>query len=196
MSGNRMPMKTKSCNYDADRSNSAGEVDVSNGKILARTTSWRSRIFGLVFGRRSMKEDGYQEAIGAADVMRLDPLERAEIAADLLEVKWSTNIISNRSNTNGSGLPSTNDALDNKGYEEHTLITREENQFQSSVHDEEGNNNVEENQFHSAVYHEENGVGHMTLLEETECCNEQNGLELLDQMRSSEILLTELCIIH
>ncbi|XP_052483509.1 uncharacterized protein LOC105788861 [Gossypium raimondii] len=86
MSGKRMPMKTKSCNYDADRSNSAGEVDVSNGKILARTTSRRSRIFGLVFGRRSMKEDGYQEAICAADVMRLDPLERAEIAADLLEL--------------------------------------------------------------------------------------------------------------
>nr|KJB63219.1 hypothetical protein B456_010G0184002 [Gossypium raimondii] len=173
MSGNRMPMKSKSCNYDADRSNSAGEVDVSNGKILARTTSRRSRIFGLVFGRRSMKEDGYQEAIGAADVMRLDPLERAEIAADLLEVKWSTNLISNRSNTNGSGLPSTNDALDDKGSEEHTLITREENQFQSSVHDEEGKNNVEENQFQSSVHHEENGVGHQTLLEETECCNEQ-----------------------
>ncbi|KAG4140389.1 hypothetical protein ERO13_D06G015600v2 [Gossypium hirsutum] len=173
MSGNRMPMKSKSCNYDADRSNSVGEVDVSNGKILARTTSRRSRIFGLVFGRRSMKEDGYQEAIGAADVMRLDPLERAEIAADLLEVKWSTNLISNRSNTNGSGLPSTNDALDDKGSEEHTLITREENQFQSSVHDEEGKNNVEENQFHSSVHHEENGVGHQTLLEETECCNQQ-----------------------
>ncbi|KAG8492021.1 hypothetical protein CXB51_015342 [Gossypium anomalum] len=173
MSGNRMPMKSKSCNYDADRSNSAGEVDVSNGKILARTTSRRSRIFGLVFGRRSMKEDGYQEAIGAADVMRLDPLERAEIAADLLEVKWSTNLISNRSNTNGSGLPSTNDALDNKGSEEHTPIIRDENQFQSSVHDEEGKNNVEENQFHSSVHDEENGVGHQTLLEETECCNEQ-----------------------
>ncbi|KAK8347449.1 hypothetical protein V6Z11_A06G018300 [Gossypium hirsutum] len=173
MSVNRMPMKSKSCNYDADRSNSAGDVDVSNGKILARTTSRRSRIFGLVFGRRSMKEDGYQEAIGAADVMRLDPLERAEIAADLLEVKWSTNLISNGSNTNGSGLPSTNDALDDKGSEEHTPITREENQFQSSVHDEEGRNNVEENQFHSSVHDEENGVGHQTLLEETECCNEQ-----------------------
>ncbi|XP_017642178.1 phosphatidate phosphatase PAH2-like isoform X3 [Gossypium arboreum] len=173
MSVNRMPMKSKSCNYDADRSNSAGDVDVSNGKILARTTSRRSRIFGLVFGRRSMKEDGYQEAIGAADVMRLDPLERAEIAADLLEVKWSTNLISNGSNTNGSGLPSTNDALDDKGSEEHTPITREENQFQSSVHDEEGKNNVEENQFHSSVHDEENGVGHQTLLEETECCNEQ-----------------------
>ncbi|KAK8513852.1 hypothetical protein V6N13_005036 [Hibiscus sabdariffa] len=173
MSADRVPMKSKSFNCVADKSNSVGEVDVSNGKILARTTSRRSRIFGF-FGRRSTKtEDGYQEGVDGADVMRLDSLERAEIAADLLEVKWSTNLTSNRSNINASRLSSTNDSLDNKDSEEHALINCEENRFPSYA-DVEEKNNDEENQFNSSVHDkEENCIVRQTLLEETECCNEQ-----------------------
>ncbi|XP_022772867.1 phosphatidate phosphatase PAH2-like [Durio zibethinus] len=173
-SGNRRPMKSKSCNYDADKSNSVGQVDVSNGKILARTSSRRSRIFGLVFGQRSTKEDGYREGVDGGRVTRIDSLERAEIAADLLEVKWSTNLSSNRSNNNASPFSSTKDALDKKGSEEETQINDEQNQFHSSIHDKEETKNDEENQFQSSVHDkEENSIVDQPLLEETDFCNKQ-----------------------
>ncbi|XWS24254.1 hypothetical protein CRYUN_Cryun28dG0085100 [Craigia yunnanensis] len=156
-SGNRRPMKSKSCNYEADKSNSVGQVDVSNGKIVARTSSRRSRIFGLVFGQRSTKEDGYREGSGGDGVMRVGSLERAEIAANLLEMKWSTNLASNRSNNNASQVSSANNALDNKGSDEEMQINDEENQFQSSVHDKEEKIN-EENQFQSSVHDKEENI--------------------------------------
>ncbi|KAK6256619.1 hypothetical protein QUC31_000078 [Theobroma cacao] len=168
-SGNRRPMKSKSCNYDANKSNSVGEVDVSNGKIMARTSSQRSRIFGLVFGKMSTKEDSYQEGVGGAGVMKVGSLERAEIAADLLEVKWSTNLASSRSNNNASRFYSKNDTLDSKGAEEDVQINDEENQFHPSVPDKE-----------------ENRIDRQTLLDETDFCNSQkvscsdSGLENLD----------------
>lgn len=87
----RRLMKSESSNFDAKVS---GSVDLGEGKIIARTNSKRSRIFGLVFGRRSMKEEIFQveeEGLGPS-VGRVDSLERAEIAADLLEVKWSTSL--------------------------------------------------------------------------------------------------------
>ncbi|KAK8551942.1 hypothetical protein V6N13_120371 [Hibiscus sabdariffa] len=115
LSGNGKPMKSKSCSYDADESNSVAQVDMSNGKLVARTSSRRPGIFGLVFGQRSKKEDNYQEGAGGTGVTRSDSWERAELAAELLEVKWSTNLASNRSNNNASRFSSTNDALDNKG---------------------------------------------------------------------------------
>lgn len=154
-SGNRRPMKSKSCNYDADKSNSEGKIDVSNGKIVARTTSRRSRIFGLVFGQRSTKEDGYEEGVDGAGVMRLDSLERAEIAADLLEVKWSTNLASGRLKTNANRVSSTKDEFENKGSQVDTQIHDEQNQFHSSVHDKEEMNNDEESNFQSFSIHDE-----------------------------------------
>lgn len=88
----RGPMKSKSSNFDAKVS---GSEDSGEGKIMARSNSRRSRIFGRVFRRgRSMKEEIVQseeEVFGSA-VGRVDSLERAEIAADLLEVKWSTSL--------------------------------------------------------------------------------------------------------
>lgn len=98
----RRPLKSKSYNFDANTSNSADKIDVlRNGKALARTTSRRPRILGLVFGRRrSMKEEGYQEGEGDDGVARADSLERAEIAANLLEVKWSTNLYKPRKDAN------------------------------------------------------------------------------------------------
>ncbi|XP_062157953.1 phosphatidate phosphatase PAH2 isoform X4 [Alnus glutinosa] len=98
----RRSLKSKSYNFDANTSNSADKIDLlRNGKALARTTSRRPRILGLVFGRRrSMKEEGYQEGEGDDGVARADSLERAEIAANLLEVKWSTNLYKSRKGAN------------------------------------------------------------------------------------------------
>lgn len=88
----RQPLKSKSYNFDASTSNSVGKIDVKNGKVMSRTSSRRSRILGLVFGRRSMKEEVYQEGESGNGVERADSMERAEIAANLLELKWSTNL--------------------------------------------------------------------------------------------------------
>ena len=84
----RRPLKSKSYNFE----NSVDKIDVRNGKVKTRSGSRRSRMFGLVFGRRSMKEED-----GDAGAARADSLKRAEIAADLLEVRWSTNLGGNKS---------------------------------------------------------------------------------------------------
>ncbi|OVA15800.1 Lipin [Macleaya cordata] len=82
-------IESKSSNFDATKKNSSDRNIMGDGKIVTRTNSRRSKILGLVFGRKSMnKENGS----GEGNVERWDSLERAEIAADLLEVKWSTNL--------------------------------------------------------------------------------------------------------
>lgn len=82
--------KVQSCNYEGSTADLGIAKCAQNGQILARTSSRRSRIFGLMFGRRSMKGI---EMNGGVD--RVDSLERAEIAANLLELKWSTNLLDN-----------------------------------------------------------------------------------------------------
>jgi phosphatidate phosphatase LPIN len=64
-------LRTKSCNFDSE-----------DGKIVGRTSSKRSRILGLMFGRRSVSGE-FEDGVGNK--------ERAEIAANLLDIKWSTN---------------------------------------------------------------------------------------------------------
>ncbi|KAL2537987.1 uncharacterized protein Fot_19389 [Forsythia ovata] len=91
--GNGRPMKSKSCSYDADSSGSI--LNGRNRNAMVRTNSRRSQFLGLVFGRKSMEEDGIQGEVGSG-VVPINSLERAEIAADLLELKWSTNIASAR----------------------------------------------------------------------------------------------------
>ncbi|KAL0917468.1 hypothetical protein M5K25_012530 [Dendrobium thyrsiflorum] len=78
----------QSCKYDGSLSDSAARNCAQNGKILSRTTSRRSRILGLMFGRKSIKEIELNEVVD-----RVNSLERAEIAANLLELKWSTNLV-------------------------------------------------------------------------------------------------------
>lgn len=74
-------LRSKSCDYDSD-------------EAVGRTSSRQSRILGLVFGRRSLKQKdsdgGDGGRIGIGD--RVGSLERAEIAANLLDLKWSTNL--------------------------------------------------------------------------------------------------------
>ncbi|KAK7410030.1 hypothetical protein VNO78_00502 [Psophocarpus tetragonolobus] len=83
--------RSRSCDYD------------DAGGLVGRTSSRRSRILGLVFGRRSLRsedEDGDADADGDGDGdgdrdgigSSVGSLERAEIAANLLDLKWSTNI--------------------------------------------------------------------------------------------------------
>lgn len=134
----RRPLKTQSCNFGGDKLNSMDQIDVNNRKIVARTTSQQSDIFSHFLGLRTEKKDDYREDGGG--VMRLESLERAEIAAGLLEMKWSTNIVSDSSNENASAFSSTNDALDDKGFEEDTQVSNEQSQHQSSVNDKEENN--------------------------------------------------------
>ncbi|KAH1065621.1 hypothetical protein J1N35_030608 [Gossypium stocksii] len=168
LSGNRKPMKSESCSYDNDNSNSVAQVDLGNGKLVGRTSSRRSRIFGRVFGERSTKEDSYQDGAGGTGVMRSESLERAEFAAELLEVKWSTNLTSIRSNNNALRFSSSNDALTDKGFKEE-IQNDAENLSQAYVHDKE-----------------DKSIDRQTVLDKTDYCNEQNvscshtGLENLE----------------
>ncbi|CAD6256184.1 unnamed protein product [Miscanthus lutarioriparius] len=82
--------KSKSTSCDS----STMEADVGEGKILARTTSRRTTILERMFGRKSVKNNAHA-------VDRVSSLERAEIAVELLDTKWSTNL-PRSSKTNGS----------------------------------------------------------------------------------------------
>ncbi|KAG7536721.1 LNS2/PITP [Arabidopsis suecica] len=86
----KIPLKSRSCNYDSPSPRSG------NGKIVGKPG-----ILGFVFGGRSVREsqDGGVSSI-----------ERAEIAADLLDVKWSTNI-----DTRKCGKGKSSESLDGKG---------------------------------------------------------------------------------
>ncbi|CAO2146588.1 unnamed protein product [Urochloa humidicola] len=73
--------KSKSTSCDS----STMEADVGEGKILTRTTSRRTNILERMFGRKTVKNSAHA-------VDRVSSLERAEIAAELLDTKWSTNL--------------------------------------------------------------------------------------------------------
>lgn len=73
--GNKRQLKSKSCNFVSKSLNS--EVD--------STASRRSRMLRFVFGPKS-------GGGGDVDKNGLELLERAEVAAKLMELKWSTNL--------------------------------------------------------------------------------------------------------
>ncbi|KAL2894537.1 Phosphatidate phosphatase PAH2 [Bienertia sinuspersici] len=83
--------KSMSCNYEINSTNMS-EIEGKNKKSLTRTNSHRGKVFGLPFGKRSMKENGFQGREPHVEMDSSSSLERAEIAADLLEVRWSTNL--------------------------------------------------------------------------------------------------------
>ncbi|XP_011030124.1 PREDICTED: phosphatidate phosphatase PAH2-like isoform X2 [Populus euphratica] len=129
---NRRPAKTKSCNYDAYQLNSGDQLDGTNGSILARTNSRRSRILGLVFGRGSFKEDSCREGDDGAGKARTS-LERAEIAADLLEVRWSTNLDPTKPRKDNDSRFSASDALEGNGHNMPAIDDK--SRKESSLHD-------------------------------------------------------------
>ncbi|KAL6216570.1 hypothetical protein ACLB2K_009793 [Fragaria x ananassa] len=131
----RQPLKSKSCNYDAE-SLIIDQKDKCNGKVMSRTNSRKSRIFGI-FGSRSMKERMMikEEAEGDdSTVRRADSLERAEFAANLLEVKWSTSLATKKARKEGSSRLSCPDILES-GVDEDMQISSEHRRVCSSLPD-------------------------------------------------------------
>lgn len=108
-SGGSRFFKSKSCNYDSNR---------PHLKNVGRSCSTSSSRCLSCYGRRSFKDDSGEEEESGSGVIRRDSYDRAEIAAELLEYKWSTNFYSRRKsrqlNTAGGGGGSV-DSSDVKG---------------------------------------------------------------------------------
>lgn len=106
--------KSKSTSCDS----STMEADVGEGKILARTTSRRITILERMFGRKSIKNNDHA-------VDRVSSLERAEVAAELLDTKWSTNLprSSKPNGSNDEPSKSNNDQMETSKpvFSEHSL---------------------------------------------------------------------------
>lgn len=168
---NRRPAKTKSCNYDAYQLNSGDQLDGTNGSIVARTNSRRSRILGLVFGRGSFKEDSWREGDDGAGKARTS-LERAEIAADLLEVRWSTNLDPTKPRKDNDSRFTASDALEGNGDNMPTIDDK--SQKGSSLHD--------------AI---ETNADRCMLAEETVSCNVETGNDLQSGFMSPECSAVE-----
>lgn len=83
----RWPLKSKSCNYDSK----LYEPIVDERKALTRANTRQSQFFGF-FGRRSPPEEAVDGKENAPDVKIQGSLEVAEMAADLLDLRWSTNL--------------------------------------------------------------------------------------------------------
>ncbi|GLT46985.1 hypothetical protein SLA2020_207080 [Shorea laevis] len=155
---NRKRLKSKSCNYDAGELSSADQFDIKDGRVVSSTTSSRRRILGLVFGRRSMKEDSAKGGTRSPGVERSNSLECAEIAADLLEVKWSTSLVSRRSKKDKASKLSVCEVLDNKGSKD-LQIHDEKIKLDTSLHNDKL----------------EHCIDNTVLQVETDFCNNQTG---------------------
>ncbi|KAI4366424.1 hypothetical protein MLD38_022305 [Melastoma candidum] len=82
--GGRRHFKSKSCNFDTSRHHTK-----------ARSYSRSSQMCLSCYGR-SFRDDFDREGEVSPDVIKRDPMDRAEIVAELLEFKWSTNLYSRR----------------------------------------------------------------------------------------------------
>ncbi|KAJ4930472.1 hypothetical protein NE237_008259 [Protea cynaroides] len=82
--------KSSSDNFDSNQLSSAAPIDEGNAEVVKKLSSRRSGIFGLVFGWNSMKESKSESTV--VGVERTSSMERADFVAELLEVKWSTNL--------------------------------------------------------------------------------------------------------
>ncbi|PHT38304.1 hypothetical protein CQW23_21877 [Capsicum baccatum] len=71
---------------------SATQSNVSGEEVLVKANTRRPGILGMVFGRKSTKTNRLPEEGCDASIMRTDSLKLAEMAADLLQMKWSTNL--------------------------------------------------------------------------------------------------------
>uniref|UniRef100_A0A7N0TPZ2 LNS2/PITP domain-containing protein n=1 Tax=Kalanchoe fedtschenkoi TaxID=63787 RepID=A0A7N0TPZ2_KALFE len=101
------PLKSLSCNFDAAGSPllSLDSVASGSGSDVTRTGSKRARLLGLVFGRRLSQGEP------SPDIGRANSLERAEIAADLLDSNWSTELALEKHKSNKTSHLSTNSLL-------------------------------------------------------------------------------------
>ncbi|GAA0160567.1 hypothetical protein LIER_17093 [Lithospermum erythrorhizon] len=95
---------TKTRSWRAD-SGSELQLDVRNVEN-SQTSSRRTQILRLVFGRDSIKENRVApDDENTASVVQAESWERAQLAADLLEVKWSTNLDSPTSRCKDGNTP-------------------------------------------------------------------------------------------
>ncbi|KAJ4837910.1 hypothetical protein Tsubulata_006571 [Turnera subulata] len=126
------PKKCKSCNYDAKEAAMADQERARNGRTTPpRGSSRRTRSLGFIFGRRSIKQVSSGEGDDGTEMSRISSLDRAEMAADLLEVKWSTNLDSTPRRYDASNFS----ASDKHGDEDdHMRKLDEESGVESSVH--------------------------------------------------------------
>ncbi|KAM1669515.1 hypothetical protein ACFX2K_043612 [Malus domestica] len=150
---NRQPLKSMSCNYDAENLTTVDQIQTLNGKILSRTNSRKSQIFGL-FGSRSTKERKSKEEEGVdSEVRRVDSLERAEFAANLLEVKWSTSLATKKFGKDNASRFSSPNVLVNEDMQ----IDAEESRLSSSLPVSRVSSDVGES-FIAATEHDGNAI--------------------------------------
>ncbi|XP_044476104.1 phosphatidate phosphatase PAH2-like isoform X2 [Mangifera indica] len=117
------------------------QSDASNKKVVVSSGSHRAELLGFVYERKSMKDNGHKEGEGDANMSRLSSLECAEIAADLLEVKWSSNLASDDSRKDNSTQFSAA-VLDDKVLE-HLEVKDDKILVESSVNDDRKNTTVD-----------------------------------------------------
>lgn len=65
----------------------ASKCGFENGKVLAKKNAQHSKVMGFFLGKKPVKNQD-----SSMDMARVSSLECAEMAADLLETNWSTNI--------------------------------------------------------------------------------------------------------
>ncbi|KAF3446673.1 hypothetical protein FNV43_RR11853 [Rhamnella rubrinervis] len=132
----RRPLESKSCNFVVEDLKPVDQIDVSNENKMRRTNSRRSRIFGLVFGRRSVNRINYKGEYDVGTVGRNNSLERAEFAANLLEVNWSTTLGTNKPKKDNASRFTASNMFDGKVHEDMQIDT-EKSDVISSVHDDQ-----------------------------------------------------------
>ncbi|KAL9680720.1 hypothetical protein QQ045_012499 [Rhodiola kirilowii] len=96
------PMKSLSCNFDAEGSHLARSESVASESAVTSTESKRSRLLGMVWSRRLSQDEP------SPNVSRASSLGQAEIVANLLDVNWSTELATDKPNPQKSSHLSKN----------------------------------------------------------------------------------------
>lgn len=91
-------MEEKSMDLDNTQANQVSHIDMNDGKIVAKSNSGKHRFFGFLSGKKLL-EGNSRLRKGDVSMERINSLERAEFAADLLETRWSTNLPTNNKRT-------------------------------------------------------------------------------------------------
>ncbi|XP_076925470.1 phosphatidate phosphatase PAH2-like isoform X1 [Bidens hawaiensis] len=119
-----------------------------DGAFMSRTSSKRSRLLGFVLGKRSVNEQVLPKEENESNIGRKTSLESAEIAADLLEMRWSTNLSPKTISNNKIGRESRNDNGEITGGRlEASLVLHEQhfvNKLENTDHEDNLENEVDD----------------------------------------------------
>nr|GMD16727.1 phosphatidate phosphatase PAH2-like isoform X1 [Ipomoea batatas]GMD42836.1 phosphatidate phosphatase PAH2-like isoform X1 [Ipomoea batatas] len=91
LANSRLSLKSKSCSFAGVDTVAATKIDLGNGNGVVRKKWQRSGFLGYVFGRKPSVKEGSLSENEKDGGVKDNHLEHAEIAADLLEMKWTTN---------------------------------------------------------------------------------------------------------